>query len=111
MKNKIITVTLAISLLFCTAAPAYVSGQEQKSEALNRQEEETDVPVFTAQDKPEVTAADGGIAAQSAEIVDRGLCGKNVTWTLDAEGVLVVSGEGEMWDYPYWNGNDDFIHP
>ena len=33
-----------------------------------------------------------------------GTCGKNganVTWTLDDEGTLTISGEGEMGDYVY----------
>ena len=28
-----------------------------------------------------------------------GTCGENVTWTLDAEGVLTISGSGDMYDY------------
>lgn len=36
---------------------------------------------------------------QSAEIVDSGMCGENVSWTLDDEGTLVISGEGNMYDY------------
>lgn len=37
-------------------------------------------------------------AAAKAEIIDRGQCGDNVTWTLDDAGTLTVSGEGEMED-------------
>ena len=29
-------------------------------------------------------------------IVDSGTCGENVTWTLDENGVLTISGTGEM---------------
>ncbi len=36
----------------------------------------------------------------SAEIIDSGTCGDNLTWTLDDEGVLTISGSGEMRDYP-----------
>ena len=32
-------------------------------------------------------------------IVNSGVCGDNLTWTLDSEGVLVISGEGDMTDY------------
>ena len=35
----------------------------------------------------------------AAEIVDSGKCGKNLTWTLDNEGTLTISGKGEMDDY------------
>ena len=31
-----------------------------------------------------------------------GTCGDNLTWTLDDEGTLIISGTGNMWD---WNGN------
>ena len=40
--------------------------------------------------------------AASAEIVDSGTCGKdgdNLTWTLDDEGLLTISGTGEMANY------------
>ena len=40
--------------------------------------------------------------AWAAEIVDSGTCGAqgdNLTWTLDSDGVLTISGTGEMADY------------
>ncbi len=36
---------------------------------------------------------------KAAEIVASGTCGENLTWTLDDEGVLTISGEGEMENY------------
>ncbi len=36
--------------------------------------------------------------ARAAEIVDSGTCGDNLTWTLASDGVLTISGEGEMAD-------------
>ena len=41
-----------------------------------------------------------------ATVVDSGECGRyggNVTWTLDSDGVLTISGEGEMMDYPTYD--------
>lgn len=35
----------------------------------------------------------------NAEIVEQGSCGENVTYTLDDEGTLIISGEGEMENY------------
>ena len=35
----------------------------------------------------------------AAGIVASGSCGENLTWTLDDEGTLVISGEGPMTDY------------
>ena len=38
-------------------------------------------------------------AEDTPAIVDSGICGTNLTWTLDSEGTLTVSGEGAMADY------------
>ena len=42
--------------------------------------------------------------ALAAEIVKSGTCGaegdgSNLTWTLDSEGLLTISGSGDMYDY------------
>jgi hypothetical protein len=51
----------------------------------------------------------GALAAGST--VASGTCGENLTWVLDSEGTLTISGEGEMdnydssatpWTYPYY---------
>ena len=46
-------------------------------------------------------------------IVDSGTCGENLTWTLDENGVLTISGTGEMESYenhsPSWNTNKDKV--
>lgn len=38
---------------------------------------------------------------QAATVVSSGKCGANLTWTLDADGVLAVSGTGNMTQYTY----------
>lgn len=46
-----------------------------------------------------------GISAYSAKIIDSGYCGlggDDVTWTLDSEGVLTISGTGKMDWYDPW---------
>ena len=43
------------------------------------------------------------VVSFATEIVDSGTCGENLTWTLDDEGTLTISGEGEMNDYKSWN--------
>ena len=55
-------------------------------------------------------------AAFAADVVASGECGAegdNLTWTLDSEGVLTISGEGEManyWDTPTpWGSQRDTI--
>ncbi len=41
--------------------------------------------------------------AQAADTVDSGTCGDNLTWTLDSDGVLTITGTGAMTDTP-WRG-------
>lgn len=48
-------------------------------------------------------------ALGSETIVASGKCGENVTWTVDSEGVLKISGTGRMYDYemsPPWNDSN-----
>ena len=40
--------------------------------------------------------------AEAATIVDSGNCGNNVTYTLDSDGLLTISGKGSMYGYS-WN--------
>ena len=40
-------------------------------------------------------------------VIKKNFCGKNLTWTLDANGTLTISGTGEMYDY-YYRGNPWF---
>lgn len=35
----------------------------------------------------------------NAEIVDSGICGENVTWTLSDDGTLTITGKGDTYDY------------
>ena len=37
------------------------------------------------------------------EVIDSGKCGKNLTWTLTYNGVLTISGTGDMYNYDYTN--------
>ena len=46
------------------------------------------------------------------DIVDSGKCGDNLTWTLDKDGLLEISGTGEMYDSePYSVGSDETLFP
>ena len=40
-----------------------------------------------------------GVSA--AQIVKSGACGENLTWTLDSDGTLRISGNGEMYNWTY----------
>ncbi|MCQ2416362.1 MAG: leucine-rich repeat domain-containing protein [Oscillospiraceae bacterium] len=50
-----------------------------------------------------------GILSHAADIVASGECGEdgdNLTWTLDSEGTLAISGEGDMADWSYYSIDD-----
>ena len=44
------------------------------------------------------------LSATAADIVDSGTCGDNLTWTLDSDGLLTISGTGQMADFD-WQGS------
>ena len=50
------------------------------------------------------------IAVCAAETVSSGKCGDNLTYTLDSDGVLTISGTGAMYDYPVREALDGFIN-
>ena len=41
------------------------------------------------------------MSAFAADVVAEGTCGGNLTWILDSEGTLTISGTGAMTDYSY----------
>ena len=49
--------------------------------------------------------ADEEYVEENIEIVANGICGDNLTWTLDKKGVLRIIGTGEMYDY------EDYYEP
>ena len=56
----------------------------------------------------------GSVSAAEPTIVDSGNCGKdgsNVTWTLDSNGLLTISGTGEMayYEMQYDSASDEYI--
>ena len=65
-----------------------------------------------------VTAVVDGVAGESSEpvsvttpevfLVASGKCGNNLTWTLDENGLLTISGTGAMWDYNATYKNDRY---
>ena len=48
--------------------------------------------------------------AQAAEITASGTCGDDLTWTLDSDGLLTVSGTGAMVDYAAASGTPWYRH-
>ena len=48
------------------------------------------------------------ISALATDAVASGSCGDNLTWTLDENGILIISGNGLMWN---WGGIDASVAP
>lgn len=46
----------------------------------------------------------------ATEEVASGTCGENLTWTLDTDGTLTISGEGEMTDWNYLSNAPWYIY-
>ena len=42
------------------------------------------------------------VGTRAAEIVDSGSCGENVTYTLDRDGLLTITGTGDIKDFGYY---------
>ena len=43
----------------------------------------------------------GAVAVDAGQdIVDSGKCGDTMTWKIDGDGVVYISGAGDMWNYP-----------
>ena len=49
-----------------------------------------------------VTAAVQDIEEENSTVTNTGSCGENVTWSLDSDGVVTVSGTGEMSNYGWY---------
>lgn len=53
------------------------------------------------------------LGQKNADSVDSGTCGENLTWTLDADGTLTISGTGEMEfdsdEAPWYSSKDQIV--
>ena len=56
-----------------------------------------------------INLSTGSQAADEPQISDSGKCGDDLTWTLDSEGTLTISGTDAMYNYDYYN--DDTYAP
>ena len=54
-------------------------------------------------DEPDASGTIAPVAETEATIEHEGTCGDNLTWTLDSDGMLTISGTGAMWDFTYSN--------
>lgn len=123
MGKRIVSLLLAV-LMMTTLLPVQVWGVEMtdSDSAVTENEisldEEAAIPpeVKDAEEpqknaasleQPATELAENNIATTIATIVASGYCGgegdgKNLTWTLDSEGVLTISGKGKMEHFNYY---------
>lgn len=72
---------------------------------------EADEPDHTDPQSPIESDGQKETVSTDAEmsVVESGTCGKNLTWTLDENGLLTILGKGNMYDYedggPWYNQN------
>ena len=96
------TVTLQEMFEYCyeNAYGPYYDGYDNYYQHAQVYPENSSYPLFAAGEGPE--PPEGAVAY--------GQCGDNLTWALDGDGVLTVSGTGVMWDFwsstPEW---DDYL--
>ena len=91
-----LTVTPAESYAVETLSVAYNDGTGEAT--LTPKQDEANPNVYTfAMPGGDVTVR--GTFRQDKVIVDSGMCGDNLTWELDEEGTLTISGTGEMRGY------------
>ena len=45
-----------------------------------------------------------------AEAATSGTCGDNLTWNLDDQGILTISGTGAMWNWDVWENNSPWYN-
>ena len=85
--------------------------ETMETEPENEETEEVMVPEETEAEETEPEAVEETEEYQedTGDVVASGTCGDNLTWVLDVDGVLTISGSGEMWDRYSLNGEWDTV--
>ena len=106
-KRRILTMLLAALLVlesFAVTALATAPETEIAPEPATVPEEMLSAiqeePAGTVVVQEEMVPVEAAEAESEAEILYSGTCGDNLIWTIDRNGVLVISGKGEMIDFP-----------
>ncbi len=120
LKKRILTALMAFFMtltLFPAAALDAIPGADINAAAETAISRETPEPFeATAEPIPEPPTPDEATADSAvlqATVIDSGECGAdgdNLTWTLDSDGVLTISGTGKMKDYyntPWYSQRSD----
>ena len=109
MTKRLLSLFLALVTVFSLAAPAYAADGEPTEEAVLTEEfEEISEEAEDISEEPEEIPEEpeGEVVPLAEDIIASGACGAegdNLTWVLTGDGVLTISGTGDMGDFdlPY----------
>ncbi len=113
MKKRVLALLLTLCMLVSLAPGAFAEDSEElllDEEPLElidfADEEPTEEPAEEPAEEPTEEPADEPDALRPSDGIEAtsGVCGDNLTWTLDDAGTLTISGTGPMWDFD-WDEN------
>ena len=105
VKRAFIVLGTSVMLFFCGVLTVYATEGEFSTENIVLQtetvsENSLNDAMENSEQKSEVLETPVyDVENTSVIIIDSGECGDNLTWTLDEEGLLTISGTGDMWDW------------
>ncbi len=99
-RRKCLSLIIALLMVF-SCVPGVAFAEESATEPIEEQTSVVEETTITEESETEVS------------IVDSGTCGGNLTWELDSDGVLTISGSGEMYEYGSegfpWDGYKTYL--
>ena len=100
--KKILGILLSCILVMQNGMPAVIKQMERVSESVLLEVSSNNVSNCLRKTSENVEESSIYLESKnSPNIIDSGVCGDNVNWTLDNDGVLTISGTGDMYDYAY----------
>ncbi|MCC8129313.1 MAG: leucine-rich repeat domain-containing protein, partial [Clostridiales bacterium] len=87
------------------ASPESSVSTETEDNEASETEEAAEEPVAVSEtedatDEPAAVSEED--IATASEIIESGMCGDSVTWSVDVDGTLTIGGSGAMYDYTDW---------
>ena len=109
MKRKIAVLLVLALMLSMVPVEVFAVSSEENSQTEATQsipetqqadaENELEIQSSVEPDVQDLEESDANPVQQSENIVESGTCGDNLTWSLDSEGTLIISGTGKMKNY------------
>ena len=114
MKKKVLALALSMALIFCSTANVAFAATDEDSEEgdsdivveeIIEEGDDAESEDLETED-PEADEFEDSNLEVDESTPNSGECGDNLTWVLDENGTLTISGTGAMWfenDYAPWN--------